>query len=135
MIRENKDEHDLAEKATAAFKETVQIVVGQARQTHTPIIVWQDGAVVAIPVETFEEPDPIDPSLPAIIRGFWQGGKTFNINTISGALATQLTPLEMLKEQSITNVHTILYWIDKNNPLAERLSFIIISAWAKVAPL
>ena len=77
-------------------------------------------ALKKLPVETFEEPDPIDPSLPAIIRGFWQGGKTFNINTISGALATQLTPLEMLKEQSITNVHTILYWIDKNNPLAEQ---------------
>ncbi|MES2930418.1 MAG: transglycosylase domain-containing protein [Patescibacteria group bacterium] len=72
------------------------------------------------PVETFDEPDPIDPSLPPIIRGFWQGGETFKIDTVSGALATDYTPTDNTREQSITNVHTILYWIDKNDPLGPR---------------
>ena len=79
-------------------------------------------ALKKLPVETFEEPDPIDPSLPAILRGYWQGGETFSIDSATGALASEFTPTEMRKEQSITNVHTILYWIDKNNPLAERPS-------------
>jgi 1A family penicillin-binding protein len=79
-------------------------------------------ALKKLPVETFEEPDPIDPSLPAILRGYWQGGETFSTDSATGAPASEFTPTEMRKEQSITNVHTILYWIDKNNPLAERPS-------------
>jgi len=59
------------------------------------------------PVENFEEPDPIDPSTPPILRGLWQGGETFIENGV---------------EQSITNVHTILYWIDKNNPFSGKPS-------------
>lgn len=72
------------------------------------------------PVEYFEKPREIDRSIPPILRGFWQGGQTFVIDTISNALATEFTPNEYKKETSITNVHTILYWIDKNNPLAEK---------------
>lgn len=79
-------------------------------------------ALKKLPVETFEEPDPIDPSLPAILRGYWQGGETFSTDSATGGLASEFTSTEMRKEQSITNVHTILYWIDKNNPLAERPS-------------
>jgi len=70
--------------------------------------------------ETFNAPDPIDPSIPAALRGFWQGGETFVIDKASGGLATENTPLEMREEKSITNVHTILYWINKNNPLGPK---------------
>jgi len=70
-----------------------------------------------LPVEVFEKPKEIDPSLPPIIRGFWQGGETFMTDLISGGLATEYTPNESKKETSITNIHSILYWIDKNNPL------------------
>ncbi len=62
-------------------------------------------ALKNLPVEPFDKPDPVDPTIPPIIRGFWQGGDTI----IGGS-----------GEQSITNVHTILYWIDKNNPLGQR---------------
>ncbi len=72
------------------------------------------------PVESFEEPAPIDPNLSPILRGFWQGGDTFVTDTISGGLATEYTPTGTQKEQSITNVHTILYWIDKSNPVGPR---------------
>ena len=83
--------------------------------------IWNDvmsEALKPLPVESFEEPLPIDPTLPPILRGFWQGGDTFTVDTISGGIATEDTPNETKKEQSITNVHTILYWIDKNNPLS-----------------
>lgn len=70
-----------------------------------------------LPEESFEKPEPTDQSIPPILRGFWQGGETFTIDSISGGLATEYTPEELKKETSITNVHTILYWINKNNPL------------------
>ncbi|MDE2030687.1 MAG: PBP1A family penicillin-binding protein [Patescibacteria group bacterium] len=82
--------------------------------------IWHDvmsEALKTLPVETFDKPDPIDPSLPPILRGFWQGGKTFTIDAVSGGLATEYTPDNTKKEISITNVHSILYWIDKNNIL------------------
>ncbi len=77
-------------------------------------------ALKNIPAESFNKPDPIDPSLPPILRGFWQGGETFTTDRVSGGLATDLTPSTTRTEQSITNVHTILYWINKNNPLGPR---------------
>jgi len=70
-------------------------------------------------VEYFEKPEPIDSSLSPILRGFWQGGDTFIIDKLSGGLATEYTPQNMQEEKSITNVHNILYWLDKNNPLKQ----------------
>lgn len=77
-------------------------------------------ALKKLPVESFDTPDPVDESLPPIIRGFWQGGDTFTTDILSGGQANEYTPTSTKKEQSITNVHTILYWVDKNNPLGER---------------
>lgn len=69
-----------------------------------------------LPNELFDKPDPIDQSLPPILRGFWQGGETFITDVVSGGLINKNTPDNTKKEQSVTNVHTILYWLDKNNP-------------------
>lgn len=74
-------------------------------------------ALKKLPVETFEKPEPIDNSIPPILRGYWQGGNVFTIDTISGGLATENTPEETKKEIPITDVHTILHWIDKEKPL------------------
>lgn len=85
--------------------------------------IWNGVMTAALadsPVETFDAPDPIDPTLPPILRGFWQGGDTFTVDTSSGGLANQYTPENMRKEQSITNVHTILYWINKSDLLGPR---------------
>jgi membrane peptidoglycan carboxypeptidase len=76
-------------------------------------------ALKNLPVETFDKPDPIDPTIPPILRGFWQGGDTFTIDSISGKLATEFTPEETKKEIGITNVHSILYWLNKDNPLEQ----------------
>ncbi|NVN97488.1 penicillin-binding protein, partial [Candidatus Nomurabacteria bacterium] len=40
------------------------------------------------PAEFFEKPEPINTSIPPILRGFWQGGETFITDSISGGLAT-----------------------------------------------
>ncbi len=77
-------------------------------------------ALKKLPVENFEKPEPIDNSIPPILRGYWQGGNVFAIDTISGGIATENTPVEFKKEISITDVHTILYWINKEKPLENK---------------
>lgn len=85
--------------------------------------IWNGVISVALknlPRESFDAPDPIDQSLPPILRGFWQGGETFVTDKVSGKLATEFTPLDMRQETSLTNVHTILHWINKDNPLGPK---------------
>lgn len=74
-------------------------------------------ALAKLPSDNFEEPDLyFDPSIyKPILRGLWQGNDSFVIDTVSGNLATEFTPEETRQEKVITNVHTILYWIDRDN--------------------
>lgn len=85
---------------------------------------FMDAAVAKLPydrpgaIETFPIPDA-DPNyekLAPVIRGAWAGGESFFIDTISGKLATDLTPVETKKEFVIPNPHNILYWLDSSNP-------------------
>lgn len=72
-----------------------------------------------IPDEKFEEPDLyVDPTLvKPVLRGYWQGNENFFIDKISGKLATEYTPRETLIEKVVTNVHSILYWVDRDDVL------------------
>ena len=78
-------------------------------------------ALKIIPAESFEKPDlEIDPTkIKPVLRGFWQGNENFFIDKISGLLATPNTPKETLQEKVITNVHSILYWVDRSDILGE----------------
>lgn len=69
--------------------------------------------------ERFEKPKPVDPSLKPTLRGVWQGGEVFVIDKISGKLATQYTPNETKEERVIKDIHSILYWVSKNDPKGE----------------
>ncbi len=74
-------------------------------------------ALKTLPNEKFENPDlGVDPvTTKPVLRGSWLGNDNFFIDKISGKLATEFTPRETLEEKIITNVHSILYWVDKNN--------------------
>ncbi|MEK7471211.1 MAG: PBP1A family penicillin-binding protein [Patescibacteria group bacterium] len=76
-------------------------------------------ALKTIPSESFEKPDlETDPTkIKPALRGFWQGNENFFIDKISLKLSTPNTPKEALQEKVITNVHSILYWVDRNNIL------------------
>ncbi len=79
---------------------------------------FMSAALATLPDEQFEKPDLTgDATKKPILRGFWQGNETFSVDKISGGLATSDTPPETKDEKSITNVHTILYWVDKNDIL------------------
>ncbi|MDP2788714.1 MAG: transglycosylase domain-containing protein [bacterium] len=76
-------------------------------------------ALKTLPNEKFEKPnlEIYANATKPILRGLWQGNENFFIDKISGKLANESTPKETRVEKVITNVHSILYWIDRNNIL------------------
>lgn len=48
-------EQSLTELAQAAFRKAAAEVIRRAKQTGTPVIVWREGRVCAVPAEEFDE--------------------------------------------------------------------------------
>ena len=42
-------------KATAAFEQAAWAVVKRARETNTPVIIWQDGKTVSLTADVAEQ--------------------------------------------------------------------------------
>ncbi len=84
--------------------------------------IWNKFIVEALnsqPNEKFEKPNlELDvEKVKPVLRGLWQGNESFFIDKISGKLATENTPKETMEERVITNIHSILYWVNKNDIL------------------
>jgi hypothetical protein len=79
-------------------------------------------AIKQLPNEPFPKPvneDNYD-SLKPVMRGIWQGGESYTVDKASGKLATQDTPKEQQEERVVPSVHSILYWVNKNDPLGPK---------------
>ncbi len=73
-------------------------------------------AVKNLPVEGFvPPPSPLTDGKP-VLRGIWQGGMSYTIDKISGKVATAYTPQETKQEVLYDSVHTILQWVNKDDP-------------------
>lgn len=85
---------------------------------------WNEFMKVALqkmPPERFAAPAEEDrSSLPPIVRGIWQGNRTYLVDKLSGKRATEYTPPEFREERAVREVHSILYWVDKDNPRIAR---------------
>lgn len=68
------------------------------------------------PMDNFNPPPPPLTDGKPVLRGIWQGGQSYFIDTVSGKLATALTPQETKKEVIFNSVHTILQWVNKDDP-------------------
>ena len=66
--------------------------------------------------ETFKTPDPAPENPKPVLRGIWQGGISYYKDTISGKVATENTPAETREEVVFPSVHTILNWVNKDDP-------------------
>ncbi len=66
--------------------------------------------------ETFKKPEPTPIDAKPVLRGIWNGGAGYQIDTISKKLATEYTPQETRQDVIFPAVHTILKWVDKDNP-------------------
>lgn len=51
MIDAKKPEQTLTEKANAAFQEAADDVIQRAKQTGTPIVVWEDNQIKELTVQ------------------------------------------------------------------------------------
>lgn len=69
-----------------------------------------------LPEEKFRSPAPSSDSIKPILRGVWRGGKEYEIDIISGKSATEHTPKETKQKRVVTNVHSILHWVNKEDP-------------------
>ncbi|MDD4607203.1 MAG: PBP1A family penicillin-binding protein [Patescibacteria group bacterium] len=69
------------------------------------------------PIEKFSDM----PDLPEIDKPMLNGQigneQIVKIDKISGKLATDFTPVSMIEEKTYFDVHSILYYVDKNDPL------------------
>jgi 1A family penicillin-binding protein len=64
---------------------------------------------------SFTEPAPLPPSLKPVLRGIWRGS-TVTVDQETGELATEETPEERRQEVPVGDVHSILHWVNKDNP-------------------
>lgn len=69
-----------------------------------------------LPKEDFGSPQKQSEPKP-FLKGEWRGGQIYKVDKISGKLATEFTPPELIEERVITQVHSILNWINKDDPL------------------
>ena len=75
-------------------------------------------ALSVLPNEQFEKPDYSgDYAKKPVLRGSWMGNETYFVDRVSGGLAGPNTPEESKEEKTITNVHSILYWVNKKDIL------------------
>ena len=77
----------------------------------------------------FVPPDPFNESTP-YLRGEWRGNKEFIVDKISGKLATPYTPPETQEKRVVREVHSILYWIDRESAQLENWEEPV-RAWAR----
>lgn len=89
-----------------------------------------DGSVVAAPiwrnymqqalsdysVKYFTEPEYENSSKP-MLGGNLENETIYQVDKLSGLLATEYTPEHLIIEKKYKQVHSILYYIDKNDPL------------------
>lgn len=80
--------------------------------------IWRDFMTQALkdsPIENFTPPDPIITDKP-ILNGQYQIQTALKINKNNGLIATQKTPPELAQEKLFTEVHSIFYWLNKDDP-------------------
>lgn len=78
---------------------------------------FMDEVLKTAPQEEFKSPPPVDQSLKPILRGIWQTGSAYSIDSVTGLPATTNTPTGQVQQYSVPQVHDILYYVNKNDPL------------------
>jgi len=78
--------------------------------------------LVKVPNERFRStlPEYDADNIKPVLRGIWEGGDSHFIDDRTGNPATEDTPREHTKEVIVKNVHSILYWVDKDNPRGQK---------------
>lgn len=76
---------------------------------------FMEEALQGTPLDQFIKPLPVTVEKP-ILKGLWQGGSIVVIDKTSKKLATNQTPEEFRQDIITGEPHTILYWVNKDDP-------------------
>jgi len=77
----------------------------------------------------FIPPGPFPDDKP-YMRGEWRGGTEYIVDKISGKLATENTPKSEQEKKVVKEIHSILYWINRQSPLFQNWE-IPIRKWSE----
>lgn len=83
--------------------------------------IWHDFMAKILgdtPIEYFKDPEIKKTGKP-VLDGQVEGNITATIDRASGLLATEYTPESYAEEKLFTEAHSILYYINKNDPLGD----------------
>jgi len=75
------------------------------------------GEYVRVGTHIAPAPEQVEEMIKSALLEYQNDFESFFIDKISGKLATENTPLQTRQEKVITNVHSILYWVDKKDIL------------------
>ena len=76
---------------------------------------FMDAALLGLPKDSFVAPDPSSSKKP-VLRGSWRGSRAYIIDKASGKLATEFTPPAERLERIVQEIHSILFWVNKDDP-------------------
>lgn len=78
---------------------------------------FMNEALKTFPNESFKKPlIESTENIKPVLKGEWRGSEQYVIDSISGNLATEFTPLETREVRVLNNIHSILNWVDKIDP-------------------
>ncbi len=77
---------------------------------------FMEYALSRIPDERFLTPPEPEKNIKPILRGVWEGNEVYEVDSVSGGLATEYTPEETRVTRAVTNVRSILQWVDARDP-------------------
>ena len=80
---------------------------------------YMDKVLGDTPVEAFREPEIVKTGK-AVIDGEITPETIIKVDEISGLLATEHTPEHLIKEKAFFQPHSILYYVNKNDPLGAK---------------
>ena len=111
---------------------TTNLVAGVwvGKNDNSPMRNGADGSVVAAPIwnrfmreaiavrepGTFAGPDPITTDKP-MLNGSFENTEVVRVNRETGKLASENTPPELIEEREYKEVHSILYYVNRQDPL------------------
>ncbi|MDO8443742.1 MAG: transglycosylase domain-containing protein [Candidatus Azambacteria bacterium] len=122
-----KDETKSRDAWTIGYTPSLVAGVWAGNNDNTPVDksgsgaagpIWNDfmkKALAGTPIENFTKPEPILTDKP-ILNGQYQITVNLKINKNNGLLSTDKTPADLIQNKSFTEIHEILYWLDKTNP-------------------
>lgn len=120
--------NDYRDAWTVGYSPTVVVGAWAGNNDNSPMVknvagfiiapLWREfmeAALAPTPQESFSAPKPSIAEKP-VLRGIWRGSESYFIDRASGKRATEFTPDSQKEERIIQQIHSILYWVSKNDP-------------------